>query len=61
MHRADTVDNPKPQLRTGYAHIAFSVGSKQRVDELSAAGFKLVSRPPVMATTRVASLPLKTT
>ena len=49
MHRADAVDAPKPALRTGYAHIAFSVGSKQRVDdlsaELSAAGFTLLSGP----------------
>lgn len=49
MHRADAVDAPKPEFRTGYAHIAFSVGSKQRVDdlsaELSAAGFTVLSGP----------------
>lgn len=49
MHRADAIDAPKPEFRTGYAHIAFSVGSKQRVDdlsaELSAAGFTVLSGP----------------
>lgn len=49
MHRADAVAAPKPEFRTGYAHIAFSVGSKQRVDdlstELSAAGFTVLSGP----------------
>jgi lactoylglutathione lyase len=35
--------------RTGYAHIAFSVGSKERVDELTAQirdlGYEVVSGP----------------
>lgn len=35
--------------RTGYAHIAFSVGSKEKVDaltaELKAAGYKVISGP----------------
>ena len=35
--------------RTGYAHIAFSVGSKERVDELTKelrfAGYEVVSGP----------------
>ena len=39
----------KPLNRTGYAHIAFSVGSKERVDELTkemrAAGYEVVSGP----------------
>lgn len=42
-------DQEKTITRTGYAHIAFSVGSKQRVDELTeqlrSAGFEVISGP----------------
>ena len=42
-------DQEKTLNRTGYAHIAFSVGSKERVDsltvELKNAGFEVVSGP----------------
>ena len=42
-------DQDKPLDRTGYAHIAFSVGSKEKVDELTerlrSDGFKVVSGP----------------
>ena len=42
-------DWDKPLNRTGYAHIAFSVGSKEKVDELTerlkADGFEVVSGP----------------
>ena len=42
-------DLEKPLNRTGYVHIAFSVGSKERVDsltlELSKAGYEVVSGP----------------
>lgn len=32
MTRPDTEELPKPPARTGYAHIAFSVGSREKVD-----------------------------
>ena len=42
-------DFPKEFARTGYAHIAFSVGSKEKVDaltaELKADGYEVVSGP----------------
>lgn len=49
MTKPDIVDAAKPLNRTGYAHIAFSVGGKERVDELTARlkedGFAVVSGP----------------
>ncbi|MBQ9275379.1 MAG: VOC family protein [Succinivibrio sp.] len=49
MTRPDLVDEAKNQLRTGYAHLCLSVGSKERVDELTARfkedGFAVVSGP----------------
>jgi len=49
MTKPDMVDQEKPLNRTGYAHIAFSVGSKEKVDELTVelrkAGFEVVSGP----------------
>ena len=49
MHKPEMPDLPKELARTGYAHIAFSVGSKERVDtltaELKAAGYEVVSGP----------------
>ena len=42
-------DLSKELNRTGYAHIAFSVGSKEKVDaltaELKADGYKVISGP----------------
>ena len=42
-------DADKPLTRTGYAHVAFSVGSKEKVDELTeilkADGYEVVSEP----------------
>ena len=35
MNKPGMVDLPKELARTGYAHIAFSVGSKEKVDELT--------------------------
>ena len=35
MNQSDLVDNEKVLLRTGYVHIAFSVGSKVSVDTLT--------------------------
>ena len=49
MTKPEMVDQEKPLNRTGYAHIAFSVGSKEKVDSLTAelkdAGFEVVSGP----------------
>ena len=49
MNKPDMVDDRKALNRTGYAHIAFSVGSKEKVDELTgkitAAGYAIVSGP----------------
>lgn len=35
MNQSDLVDNEKVLLRTGYVHIAFSVGSRASVDTLT--------------------------
>ena len=49
MSRPDTVDREKDLVRTGYIHIAFSLGSAEKVDELTARlradGFTVVSGP----------------
>ena len=49
MNRPKMQDQPKDIARTGYAHIAFSVGSMERVDaltaELKAAGYEVLSGP----------------
>ena len=49
MNKPGMDDPEKPLNRTGYAHIAFSVGSRERVDELTealrTAGFAVVSGP----------------
>lgn len=49
MTRPGLDDTEKTQLRTGYAHIAFSVGSAESVNEitreLKAAGYEIVSGP----------------
>ena len=49
MTKPELVDQEKPLIRTGYAHIAFSVGSKEQVDklteELRTAGYEVVSGP----------------
>lgn len=51
MNKPEMVDQAKPLNRTGYAHIAFSVGSWARVDalteELRAAGYEVVSGPRI--------------
>lgn len=67
MHKPDMTDMPKTPSRTGYAHIAFGVGSRERVDaltaELRAAGYEVVSGPgsPVTAIMRAASPLLRET
>ena len=49
MTKPDLVDQDKPLNRTGYAHIAFSVRSKEKVDELTdrlrTDGYEIVSGP----------------
>ena len=49
MNKPVMDDMEKPLNRTGYAHIAFSVGSKEKVDELTeklrTAGYEVVSGP----------------
>lgn len=36
MNKPGMSDLSKPAVRTGYAHIAFSVGSREKVEELTA-------------------------
>ena len=49
MNQPEMSNLPKNLARTGYAHIAFSVGSKEKVDsltsELKADGYKIISGP----------------
>ena len=49
MNRPEMTDRPKDIARTGYAHVAFSVGNRERVDaltvELKAAGYEVLSGP----------------
>ena len=49
MTRPELVEQNKSPYRTGYAHVAFSVGSKEAVDELTAkldaAGYSVTSGP----------------
>lgn len=49
MNRPEMNDMEKDIARTGYIHIAFSVGSKEKVDELTgtlkAAGYDVISGP----------------
>lgn len=49
MNKPEMQDLPKELARTGYAHIAFSVGSRERVDALTAKleadGYEVISGP----------------
>lgn len=49
MNKPELNDNPKSLNRTGYAHISFSVGNKEKVDELTekirSAGYEVISGP----------------
>lgn len=49
MNRPTLADFPKEPARTGYAHIAFSVGSREAVDALTARlkadGYEVTSGP----------------
>lgn len=49
MTRPNMADDEKSLQRTGYIHLAFSVGSREKVDELTARlkadGYEVVSEP----------------
>lgn len=49
MHKPEMSDNEKHLNRTGYAHVAFSLGSKEKVDSLTAKlksdGYEVISGP----------------
>ena len=49
MNRPDMLDTEKPLAGTGYIHLAFSLGSKEAVDELTVKlkedGYEVVSGP----------------
>lgn len=49
MTRPEMCDMEKPAMRTGYVHLAFTLGSKEAVDELTAKmkadGYEVVSGP----------------
>lgn len=49
MNRPDMADGEKDPVRTGFAHIAFSVGSREKVDEITAQlradGYVVMSDP----------------
>ncbi len=49
MNKPELDDLEKPLNKTGYVHIAFSVGSKEKVDEITAhlkeEGYEVVSPP----------------
>ena len=51
MTRPDVEDPEKPPARTGFAHIAFSVDSREQVDDLTTrlkeAGYAVTSGPRV--------------
>ena len=49
MTRPELADTPKELNHTGFIHLAFSVGSKEKVDELTARlksdGYEVLSGP----------------
>lgn len=51
MNRPQMVDNVKDISRTGYIHIAFSLGSAEKVDQLTAKlqsdGYEVISAPRI--------------
>ena len=51
MNKSGLSDFSKESDRTGFAHIAFSVGSKEKVDELTAKlkedGYEIISGPRI--------------
>ena len=51
MTKPDLIDPDNPHVRTGYIHLAFSVGSKEAVDALTvrmkADGYEILSGPRI--------------
>lgn len=51
ISKPNVSDDDKALLKTGYAHLAFSVGSREKVDELTyqlkADGYSVISGPRV--------------
>ena len=51
MTKPELADTPKEENRTGFIHLAFSVGSKEKVDELTARlkndGYEVLSGPRI--------------
>lgn len=51
MTRPDMISSEKSLMKTGYIHLAFSVGSKEKVDELTNQleqdGYVIVSGPRI--------------
>ncbi len=51
MTRPELTDEEKPRSRTGYIHLAFSVGSRERVDQLTQRlktdGYTVISGPRI--------------
>ena len=51
MNKPEMPDQPKNLARTGYAHIAFSVGGEEKVDALTArlkdGGYDVISGPRI--------------
>lgn len=49
MNKPEMDDGAKPLTRTGFAHVAFSLGSKEKVDQLTerlkADGYAVISGP----------------
>ncbi len=49
MNKADQIDSEKNLAATGFIHLAFSVGSKEKVDDLTAQlkrdGYEVISEP----------------
>ena len=49
MHKPEMEDQKKSPVRTGYIHLAFSVGSKEKVDSLTQQlkddGYEVISGP----------------
>ena len=49
MNKPDMNDFEKPLMRTGFVHVAFSTGKREKVDELTsrlkADGYEVVSEP----------------
>ena len=49
MKKPGMSDNEKELVRTGYVHIAFNVGSKEKVDQLTEQlkmdGYEVISGP----------------